>query len=167
MDDPDAPVDLVVVPSELAAAPLLTLLNEHGIRAQAFTLGILGFWGNSPLRHRIVVRRRDLESARALLEQYQRERATFDPEQLDWAQVDTGDPTPIREHEAMPPRRLGCAQCGYETTGRPIGSRCPECGAMGPQTEMRAPAGSGRAGRWILAMLILLVFVMLVIGLVF
>ncbi len=67
-DDPNRPVVLTTVPSEMRAAIIVAALSERGIEAQ--TVGELtsGFRAEAPGDVKILVRQVDLERAQAVLQ---------------------------------------------------------------------------------------------------
>src|ERR1044071_7665706 len=103
-DDPDILVDLTTARTEFEAQEIANVLQEHGVPAKVFAMAANTLsWeiaAGQPIR--VAVRRRDLEMARAILNEIPKE-----AKQIDWSQVDTGDPTsPEGDVEV-------CSNCGY------------------------------------------------------
>lgn len=140
--DPDILVDLTTARTAFEAEAIANALESQGIPARAFTLaGSMLQWdiaGTQPMR--VQVRRGDLERARAALHDTRQ-----DSVDIDWSEIDTGDPTPVGPGETRPRGVVkSCARCGYDLTRLRDPVRCPECGnylsASAAQTEVRRPA---------------------------
>ncbi len=145
--DPDILVDLTTARTAFEAEMIAETLRAQGIPAEAFTTaGSMLQWdiaATQPMR--VQVRRRDLDRARDSLRAIR-----ADSVDLDWSEVDTGDRTPVSDREraaAGDPVRIICRRCGYDVTGLPISSVCPECGAsLGEPWPVR-PARPMKPGR--------------------
>lgn len=68
-DDPNRPVVLLRVASEIQAAQIAGLLQEHGIRALVTGGHTAGFRAEAPGDVQVVVRQQDAQEARRLLEE--------------------------------------------------------------------------------------------------
>lgn len=139
--DPDILVDLTTARTAFEAEAIANALEAQGIPARAFTTaGSMLQWdiaGTQPMR--VQVRRGDLERARAALHDTRQ-----DSVDIDWSEVDTGDPTPIGPEELHPYGLVRtCPGCGYDLTTLREPVRCPECGqylsAASGQHEMKRP----------------------------
>ena len=80
-------VKLIGFPTEAGAASLKTLLGEAGIRAVIDGTMIAGFRAEAPGEVRVMIAERDLSQAKSILEKFQQGN-----EEIDWSQVDVGDP---------------------------------------------------------------------------
>ncbi|MBC7834571.1 MAG: hypothetical protein H7Y88_05660 [Phycisphaerales bacterium] len=81
--DPDSPVALTSVRTEVEAAAIAAALGARGIEARVEGGLLTGFRAEVPAMARIVVRRADLELARAELTAMKSE-----PLEIDWSQVE-------------------------------------------------------------------------------
>ncbi|MBX7097698.1 MAG: DUF2007 domain-containing protein [Myxococcaceae bacterium] len=138
----------------IEAAQLTSFLTAHGIehvvQGEAHAALIPGPLGGALIVPRVLVARRDLERARALLA------SDLSPESQD-GQVFDGAVCPVHERQAVGT----CARCGTflcagcQTLGNP--PVCESCLAA----EATAPAGRGGAGRvfvWVLLAGVILTF---------
>lgn len=126
-EDPDILVDVTTARTEIEAQAIADALEARGVPARVFAnAGMLTPWA-STLAIRVAVRRRDLDSARALLRDLPPGAV-----QIDWSRIDTGDPTPPENDQEV------CSHCGYALHGTPDARRCPECGAALEPTEREA-----------------------------
>lgn len=87
MADADDLVELVSVPVEFQAEAIAASLRERGVPARAIGGALAGFRAEAPALVRVVVLRRDLPAARAALE-----RARAESVDIDWEDVDVGEP---------------------------------------------------------------------------
>jgi hypothetical protein len=90
-------VDLMTAASHAHAGVVKSVLDAEGIDSLLLTapgpeLGIFGLSGMLPTV--VKVRRADLQRAREALD-----RTRQDSVDIDWSEVDTGDPTPVTEEE--------------------------------------------------------------------
>ena len=85
--DPNNPEVLVSVPSDAEAVGIVAALAAHGI--QAFTTGGLtaGFRAEAPGNVNVVVKQADFAQAKLALAEIEKDRV-----ELDWSQVDVGEP---------------------------------------------------------------------------
>lgn len=86
-NDPDTPVELTSRASEAAAEMIAGSLRDRGIEARVLGGMLTGFRAEAPAQARVVVRRRDLDAARAALAEIRSESVD-----LDWDEVDVGTP---------------------------------------------------------------------------
>jgi hypothetical protein len=100
--DPDILVDLVTCTTSFEAQVIAEALKAQGIPAHAFDIaGSMLQWDvavSQPIR--VAVRRADLETARGILRAVKAESVD-----LDWSEVQTGDPTPVTPQEIEAGRR--------------------------------------------------------------
>ena len=80
-------VTLAFVPSEIEATMIADELKRAGIQSEPAGLLTAGFRAEAPGKVKVLVHQKDLERAKALLDEYQRSR-----DQIDWSQVDVGEP---------------------------------------------------------------------------
>jgi hypothetical protein len=127
-------VDLASVTSEFEAATIVEALRAQGIAAQHYGGGLAGFRAEVPGFVCVVVRRQDLERARLALRAIQ-----ADSIDIDWDEVDVGEPEePVRE--SLPDASgYKCARCGYRLDHVPAERPCPECGATPSAGESEIP----------------------------
>lgn len=83
--DPQSPVEVAKVPTDIEAASLITVLEQAGIKAAATGSYTSGFRAEAPGWVSVVVRQEDQERAETLLKQ-------IDRQPVDWSQVDVGKP---------------------------------------------------------------------------
>jgi hypothetical protein len=83
--DPQSPVEVAKVPTDIEAASLITVLEQAGIKATATGSYTSGFRAEAPGWVSVVVRREDQEQAEAILKQ-------IDGQPVDWSKVDVGKP---------------------------------------------------------------------------
>lgn len=86
--DPLVPEVVASFPSEIEASTLVAALEEAGIKAMAIGEHVSGFRIEIPGQVQVVVKLEDLPRAQALYNEIQNH---SDP--VNWAEVDTGDPT--------------------------------------------------------------------------
>lgn len=159
--DPDTLVDLTTARTAFEAEMIAESLRAQGIRAEAFTTaGTMLQWdiaGTQPMR--VQVRRADLDKAAAALRAIR-----ADSVDLDWDEVDTGDPTPVtpKEQAAKDGARWICVRCRYDLTGLPLDRACPECGASvtDPRPIRNVPSESGTRRRVLWAIFLVLISVL-------
>ena len=100
--DPDILVDLTTCRNSFEAQIIAEALKAQGIPAHAFDIaGTTLQWDvavSQPIR--VAVRRADLETAKAILRAVKAESVD-----LDWSEVQTGDPTPVTPEEVEAARR--------------------------------------------------------------
>lgn len=84
-EDINIPVPLTSVPDEMAAAAIVAARKSGGVEAVATGGYTAGFRAEAPGSVQIMVKRLDLECAQALLDKFQ-------GDQVDWSQVDVGQP---------------------------------------------------------------------------
>ena len=125
--DPDILVDLTTAISDFEAQVIVQALEAQGIPARAFTSATSMLqWQIAPGHGvRISVRRRDLAAAKAALRAIRAESVD-----LDWDEIDTGDPSPTTDRERFAAGRI-CPSCDYDLKEIPL-RVCPKCG-----TELR------------------------------
>ncbi|MBL8990826.1 MAG: DUF2007 domain-containing protein [Phycisphaerae bacterium] len=99
--DPDTPVELTSRATEAAAEVIAGSLRDRGIEARVLGGMLTGFRAEAPAQARVVVRRRDLEAARAALAEIRS--ASVD---LDWDEVDVGAPEGPGAGPARAPERI-------------------------------------------------------------
>lgn len=88
MQEPDDQiVTLAFFATEVEATMVADELKRAGIQAEPAGLLTAGFRAEAPGRVKVLVHERDLEQAKALLDEY-----THSREEIDWSQVDLGDP---------------------------------------------------------------------------
>lgn len=158
-------MDLTTARTEFEAEVIVQALGAQGIPAKAFsTAGAVLQWdiaSTQPIR--VVVRRRDLEAARAALRAIRAESVD-----LDWTEVVDADEPPLGIDE-----QGRCRTCGYDLSGLSAVERCPECGTDvhqdPPQFTGRTPHGRRASPRsaWVIGIIILLAFLMLMARSVF
>ncbi len=85
--DPNNPEVLTRVESDLEAAALVTALAARGIDASTTGSFTAGFRAEAPGRIQVIVRRQDLPQAQKVLAEIKKA-----PSDVDWSQVDVGDP---------------------------------------------------------------------------
>lgn len=83
--DPQSPVEVAKVPTDIEAASIVTLLEEQGIKATATGSYTSGFRAEAPGWVAVVVRQEDKARAEAILKD-------VDQDPVDWSQVDVGRP---------------------------------------------------------------------------
>ncbi len=83
--DPQSPVEVAKVPTDIEAASLITVLQEAGIKATATGSYTSGFRAEAPGWVAVVVREEDRQRAEKILQQ-------IDRQPVDWSQVDVGKP---------------------------------------------------------------------------
>jgi hypothetical protein len=128
--DPSELVDLTSVTSEFEGATIVEALRAQGIPANHYGGGLAGFRADVPGFVRVVVRRQDLGKAQLAL------RAIHaDSIDIDWDEVDVGQPEePVRE--SLPDGSgYKCSRCGYRLDHVPAEKPCPECGATAMSDE--------------------------------
>ncbi len=87
MSDPEAPVALTAVATEVEAGAIVTALGAYGIYAQTTGGFTAGFRAEAPGVVRIWVRQQDLEQARAALGEIE-----AGADSIDWEHIDVGQP---------------------------------------------------------------------------
>lgn len=88
MTDDSSPLErLTRVTSEVEAATIVTALAAQGIKATATGGYTAGFRAEAPGYVNVVVRHEDLTKAKQVLAELQQ-----DESDVDWSQVDVGDP---------------------------------------------------------------------------
>jgi hypothetical protein len=92
--DPNNPEVLVSVPSDVEAAAIVAALAERGVQASATGGYTAGFRAEAPGQVNVVVRCADLDHARVTLAEIEKDQA-----EIDWSQVDVGEPD-----DSEPPR---------------------------------------------------------------
>ncbi len=112
------PVVLTSTASEPEAAVLIAYLRDEGVPAEMMGGLTAGFRAEAIGYVQVLVRAEDEAHAKTLLEAFNR-----DKPEIDWSQVDVGEP----EDMAEVPFKPTCEQCGYDLRGT-IANRCPECG---------------------------------------
>jgi hypothetical protein len=136
-NDPAELIDLASVRSEFEAATMVEALRAQGIAAQHYGGGLAGFRAEAPGFVRVVVRRQDADRARLALRALQ-----ADSIDIDWDEVDVGEPEePVRE--SLPDASgYKCSRCGYRVDHVPADKPCPECGAkvQGGVAHLNAPS---------------------------
>ena len=85
-EDDESVVTLAFFPSEIEATMIADELKREGIQAEAAGFLTAGFRAEAPGKVKVLVHQKDLEQAKALLDEYVHSR-----EQIDWDQVDLGD----------------------------------------------------------------------------
>ncbi|MEM9347382.1 MAG: DUF2007 domain-containing protein [Planctomycetota bacterium] len=80
-------VTLAFFATEVEATMIADELKREGIQAEPAGLLTAGFRAEAPGRVKVLVHERDLEQAKALLDEYLHSR-----NEIDWSQVDLGDP---------------------------------------------------------------------------
>lgn len=88
-DDPQSPVRIASVPSDVEAAAIVTALAAHGIEAKATGGFSSGFRAEAPGEIGVVVRAADCETAAKLLAEIRDE-----IREIDWSSIDVGTPEP-------------------------------------------------------------------------
>ncbi|MEQ8848291.1 hypothetical protein [Botrimarina sp.] len=88
MSDSSDPVVLTEVPTEADAILLRDALAEHGVRAEYDGATIAGFRAEAPAMVRVLVAESDRDLARRLMQDHRLDT----PGQVDWSQVDVGEP---------------------------------------------------------------------------
>lgn len=83
----DNVVTLAFFPTEIEATMVADELKREGIQAEPAGLLTAGFRAEAPGNVKVLVHERDLEQAKALLDEY-----IHSKEQIDWSQVDTDEP---------------------------------------------------------------------------
>ncbi len=83
--DPHSPVEVTKVPTDIAAASIITLLEQQGVKATATGSYTSGMRAGAPGWVGVVVRREDKARAEAILK-------SIDEQPVDWSQVDVGNP---------------------------------------------------------------------------
>ena len=86
-ENDDHIVTLAFFPSEIEATLIADELKREGIQAEPAGLLTAGFRAEAPGRVKVLVHEKDFEQARQLLDEYTRSK-----EQIDWSQVDLGEP---------------------------------------------------------------------------
>lgn len=86
-EDDDSIVTLAFFPSEIEATMIADELKRAGVQAEPAGLLTAGFRAEAPGKVKVLVHGRDLEQAKALLDEYIQSR-----ENIDWSQVDLGEP---------------------------------------------------------------------------
>ncbi len=86
-DRPEHVVPVTSVPLEMEAGVIVAALKEHGIKAVMSGVNTAGFRAEAPGQVQILVAEEDLARARQILEDEQEH-----PEDVDWSQVDVGEP---------------------------------------------------------------------------
>ena len=87
--DPNDPVVLASVPSEVEASIIATALQEADIEAEVTDAASSQFRIGSPEGAHVLVKLADLERAKIELEKIRLEAA-----HIDWSKVEVGDPDP-------------------------------------------------------------------------
>ena len=95
MPDESAPEKIALYSHELEAGDLVNQLREAGIPAEMRGWSVSGFRAESPGQIEVVVSGKHAEQARQLMVELR-----ADAQQIDWSQIDTGDPTEVTESEA-------------------------------------------------------------------
>ncbi|MEM6506377.1 MAG: DUF2007 domain-containing protein [Planctomycetota bacterium] len=80
-------VTLAFFATEVEATMAADELKREGIQAEPAGLLTAGFRAEAPGRVKVLVHERDLEQAKALLDEYLHSR-----DEIDWSQVDLGEP---------------------------------------------------------------------------
>jgi hypothetical protein len=116
--DPDILVDLVTCRNSFEAQVIAEALKAQGLPAYAFDIaGSTLQWDvavSQPIR--VAVRRADLETARGILRAVK-----ADSVDLDWSEVQTGDPTPVTPEEVEASRRAPESRAEVISRGRRAG----------------------------------------------
>lgn len=84
-DDPNSPVALVNVATEIEANIIIGQLEQRGLDAKAIGGFISSFRAEAPGDVSVVVKQCDLKKAQAALDEIQ-----DDQTEIDWSQVDVG-----------------------------------------------------------------------------
>ncbi|MEO0475762.1 MAG: DUF2007 domain-containing protein [Planctomycetota bacterium] len=79
-------VTLAFFPTEVEATMIADELKREGIQAEPAGILTGGFRAEAPGRVKVLVHEKDLEQAKALLDEYINSR-----DQIDWSQVDLGE----------------------------------------------------------------------------
>jgi len=127
--EPEKLVELRTLANEFQAGVIASILEEAGVYAttssgDGASLGIFGATGFRPTS--VWVRAADVERAEDVLEQRREESVD-----LDWSEVDVGDPDPddkVAQRIAARDASAYCPGCGAALGGAPAGAPCPECG---------------------------------------
>ena len=85
--DPHNPEVLVSLPTDVAAAAIVTALASRGIQASTTGDFTAGFRAEAPGLVNVIVRREDLDQAKQALTEIKESVA-----EIDWSQVDVGEP---------------------------------------------------------------------------
>jgi pheromone shutdown protein TraB len=88
-DHSDHIVPLTSAPDEMEAGIIVAALEEHGIKATMSGVYTSGFRAEAPGQVQILIAERDLARAQEVLELAEEEQ-----QEIDWSQVDVGDPEP-------------------------------------------------------------------------
>ncbi len=96
--DPQSPVVLSTVANDAEAAAIIAALEEQGIKAEATGGFTAGFAALAPGDVQVVVRQADAERARQILAETAGQQAN-----VDWSQVDVGEPEPSEGETADAP----------------------------------------------------------------
>ncbi len=85
--DPNTPTALISFPGEHEAVAVVAALAGHGIKASTTGSYTAGFLAEAPGRVSVVVRSCDLASAQEVLNEVE-----LGLTEVDWSQVDVGEP---------------------------------------------------------------------------
>jgi hypothetical protein len=138
-NDPDILVDLATAASEFEAEAMKSELAARGIEAKVFAVADATLRPFTQQAIRVAVRRADLESAIAIVREFQEQ-----PPVSDWSAVDTGDTAPLTDAEIASTERL-CASCQYPLSPKDAAA-CPRCGVSFLKRPPRWVSGDTDSG---------------------
>lgn len=88
-NDPNNPVVLTSVPSEIEATAIVTALGAEGIEAMMTGALTAGFRAEAPGEVQVLVHEKDFFQAKRVFDELLKNRGD-----VDWSQVDVGEPEP-------------------------------------------------------------------------